>query len=361
MNELEAINKNIVKDMSEKGIPVKPVGTPAVNGDNPPPVVPLVQATPVTIPSATTTTEPPATPPTTQSAATDYSKIPDEELQRILAERNITIPSKVKTPEEIQQEKEARELSVIKFGIEKLGKTKDALLKPSELKNKKDEDLVREQYFEDAKKRNPKILDETIQARYNKDFKINTDGGDEFDDDEQSYGKQKLVDQAKWIRERASKDLNEVTEKWEKQASAEATYNTVSKEVTNYTKANKKFEFEIGGHKIDYTLSDEQIINLNKGLTDSLYVAKTNYAGQAIDLGKQAAFVAREQNLDNIISTLITREKDAAVAEALKPFGNATPFASTSTGTAETIDKKVLDSLNNLPNMNGSANRRVRV
>ena len=119
-NELLQLNETINKDIADKKAATQ-----------------TATVTDATVASTTATTEVPST--------VDWGKVSDDELKKILAERKITTTAeapKVKTPDEIERENEARELSIIKYGVEKLGKKKEELLRPSELKNKKTEDLV---------------------------------------------------------------------------------------------------------------------------------------------------------------------------------------------------------------------------
>ena len=327
-NELLQLNETINKDIADKKLAA--TQPPATE----------------TAATTTATTEVPST--------VDWKTVSDDELKKILAERKITTTAeapKVKTPDEIERENEARELSIIKYGVEKLGKKKEELLRPSELKNKKTEDLVWEDFVAEQKSGGKNPSDETILKRFKKTYNIpDEDNGIDYDEDEIAYGKLSMEGKKNFILERATKPLNEAKEKWEKEESSYAQAKEVEKQVADITK-NKTYAFEIGGYKMDYTLTDEQNSLLQKKLAESMFLAKTNYAGQDIDWTKQATFLAQSDTINDVVTQIVKRESDNAVAKALEPFGNPVKFNSASTANGTTLEQKVAASMQNLPNM----------
>lgn len=313
-------------------------------------------------PAAPTNSQPVAPAATPQPATTgiDWEKVSNEDLQKIIAERKISLPATevtVKTPEQIQQENEARELSVIKYGVEKLGKKKEELLKPSELKNKKDEDLVWQDFVNEQKSKNAKITDETILKRYNKAFNINQESTDEdytpeYDDDEVAFGKEQIAARAKFIRDKAERPLLETKSAWEKEESATVKAKQIFQNVEKIT-TNKTYNVQIGDFSIEYTLNDEQNKALQQALGETVFTTQNlpNYSGQEIDYAAQAMYIAKEQNQSDIVKQIVDREVNAAVAKALEPYGNPVVYNSTSTAGVKTIDQKVQDSIDQINKM----------
>lgn len=360
-----ATTEQIKTELAAKGIEVKPVNaapTKEVNGikQHAPQPQQFNQPAPQNIPP----TPPPNptqntnTPAATPASPPDVDNMSDDEVNALIdklrskgkvpqAEK----PVEQKSPEELTRELEVRDMKIMEYGIEKLKIPKEDLLKPSELKNIKDGDLVFSEFAADLKAKNQKISDETILKRYNKEYNINTDPENpDYDEDESAYGQEKIVSRAKFIREQASKPIEKAKEAYDKDNTMKREADKIHKNVDSYIQKNKTMAIKVGEYDpIDYTLTEPQQETLHNTLANIVWFANQNNAGQDIDLAVQAVREARNQNFDSIVTALVQRETDKAVAKALEPYGNPVPFNTASTTTGQTVEQKVLASIDKLP------------
>jgi hypothetical protein len=338
LKELSKISQAI-KSEEESKAAANGTNAKASDGEAIPPQEPIAPSEPIA----------PQEPIKPQASAID--DIDDETLSKILEKKGLKLQKDDGETEEQRAKREQIEkIEMMRFAVEHLGINADELNVDSAIISKTDKELVYEDFANKLKSKNKDLSDEVIRKRFEKEYFL-----DEFDDeDDKIYGEEKLKARAEKLRSKATMQLENVKNEYNKFKEVRGIYNKASSEADTFLKEyNGVIEFDDDGNKIPIEIPKDYLSQtFSKKFKDAYMFAKTQNPNGDLDKRKLAESIIIPDMIKHIARTVASIQTNKAVEEAMKPFKNPlTTTKSTEVLSAGGADEKVLESVKNMPRL----------
>lgn len=194
----------------------------------------------------------------------------DEMLSAINKPENLT-------PEQQKQNSQEQELQLQSAFIKSGKGSIDDFYRIRQLKNVKNEDLVKEAFFAETKELDGNLDDDEISELFKEQYFI----GEQYTETQQKIGQKRLKNEADTIRENMGMTLAQTEEELKMNDKAIKSANDWTKRVDNFTtKLPQSFQVPIGkiGEKevgdFTYTFSEEEQREIVESLKDPAYLLK---------------------------------------------------------------------------------------
>ncbi len=247
------------------------------------------------------------------------------------------------TEEEKKRQAEIAKADFTKYYVEKGGSVDDVIAFEN-IMAKKDMDIVKEKFAAEQRKKNKDILQEDIDARFNRRYFINDENAEEpiYDEDETGAGQDKIANEAKEIRFNAGKKLTEAKSNYDNQRIAAQEGLKYRDSVAKILEKANTFDIKINDKEfVSFELTTERKAEVQKlveevGINSKIKIEELNNIYQLVVKGLYAEDMAK---------AAYTAGASKGTEKALEPFKN--PIKQTSEASSQSKEGMMVDEKGN--------------